>query len=228
MKTLNDFFSKIYCINLDKRTDKYEDCKKEFEKLNIDVTRISAVDGRAITVPNTRWSPGNYGLVLTNLQIYKDAIENNYDSILVLEDDVMFIDNFYNYFFEKVKSLPNDWDLLYLGGNNIFRAGKFKLVTGDVDFPVGQHNYRTLDHELATTNLTYTTHAVGINSKFFHEVMKYTTDNITEPIDNIYVKAQQEGRSKTYTFLPSLALQRPSFSDIEYAFRDYNIPTNGF
>lgn len=227
MKTLNDFFSKIYCINLDKRTDKYVDCLIEFEKMNIDVQRVSAVDGRAIPVPPTGWSPGNYGLVLTNIQIYKDAIAHDYKCILILEDDVMFINDFYKHFFEKITALPDDWDLLYLGGNNIFRAGKFNLVTGDKDFVVTQDTYRSLNHELATTNLTYTTHAVGINSKFFGNVMKYTTTNITEPIDNIYVKAQQDG-FKTYTFLPSLALQRPSFSDIEYGFRDYNIPTNGF
>jgi len=33
MKTLNEFFSKIYCINLDKRVDRYEESLIEFKKI---------------------------------------------------------------------------------------------------------------------------------------------------------------------------------------------------
>jgi len=228
MKTLNDYFSKIYCINLDRRPDKYVQCLEEFERLKINVERISAVDGKSITVPDTKWGVGNYGLVLTNAQIYKDAISNKYESILILEDDVMFIDKFYEFFYSKIEFLPTDWDILYLGGNNIFRGGKFNLITGNKNFQVNQDNYRILNHELAKTNLTYTTHAVGINSKFYDNIMRHINDNITEPIDNIYVKAQQDGTCNAYTFLPSLALQRSGFSDIDNRIINYNISTNGF
>lgn len=228
MKTLNEFFSKIYCINLDRRPDKYEQCQPEFKKLNIDVNRVSAVDGKTVERPNTRWSPGCYGLVLTNINILTEAMQNKYDSILILEDDVMFNDKFYEIFNERIKFLPDDWDILYLGGNNIFRSGKFTLVTGDKNFVPTQNNYKTLNHELAKTTLTFTTHAVGINSKYFDKLMARIGDNQTEPIDNIYVTGQQDGTCNAYTFLPSLVLQRANFSDIDGRFADYNIPTNGF
>ena len=46
---MNNLFDKIYCINLDKRKDKWEECKKEFEKFSIDsVCRISALDGEKL------------------------------------------------------------------------------------------------------------------------------------------------------------------------------------
>ena len=228
MKTLNDFFSKIYCINLDRRPDKYELCLPEFKKLNLEVNRVSGVDGRTVTTPSPRWAPGCYGLVLTNIKILTEAIENKFDSILILEDDVMFHENFYEIFNERIKFLPDDWDILYLGGNNIFRSGTFTLVTGDKNFVPTQNNYRSLNYELAKTTLTFTTHAVGINSKYFDKLMERIGTNSTEPIDNIYVTGQQDGTCNAYTFLPSLALQRPNFSDIDERFADYNIPTNGF
>ncbi|MFZ9376809.1 MAG: glycosyltransferase family 25 protein, partial [Candidatus Fonsibacter ubiquis] len=48
MRVLNDYFEKIYCINLDKRPDRWESAKKEFLKHNINVERYSAVDGKFV------------------------------------------------------------------------------------------------------------------------------------------------------------------------------------
>ena len=45
MKTLNDFFEKIYCINLNRRMDRYKECVEEFKKINANVERFSAIDG---------------------------------------------------------------------------------------------------------------------------------------------------------------------------------------
>jgi GR25 family glycosyltransferase involved in LPS biosynthesis len=220
-KNLNDYFSKIYCINLDERQDKYNDCLNEFKKLNIDVERVSAVDGKISFKPGLNLNAGNYGLVLTNINIINDAIKNKYNSILILEDDIMFIDEFYKFFNEKMLSLPDDWDLLYIGGNHQFNVGKFNLITGDLDFIPNKDNYKTLNHELCKTTWTQTTHAVAINSKYYDTLIKAINDYSTLPIDMIYCKLQQLG-CNTYTFLPSLALQRPSYSDIENVFVDYN------
>ena len=220
-KTLNQYFSKIYCINLDSRPDKYKECLVEFAKLNVNVERISGIDGKPIFKPGLNLSAGNYGLLLTNIKIIEDAIINNYKNILILEDDVMFIDGFYEIFNEKILSLPDNWDLLYLGGNNLFEKGSFNLITGDKNFNITKENYKTLKHELCKTTWTQTTHAVAINSKFYEIIMNSIRKNMTQPIDLQYCILQQAGYN-AYTFLPSLALQRPSFSDIENIYVDYN------
>lgn len=223
MNTLNDYFTKIYCINLDKRPDKYNLCLSEFKKLNIEVERISAIDGNSIYKLGLCTTAGAYGLLLTNIRILENAILNNYSNILILEDDVLFINNFYEIFNERINSLPDDWDLFYLGGNNMFEIGKFNLVTGDKDFVVKKENYKTLNHELCKTTWTQTTHAVAINSKFYPVLLNFIKSvNCTLPIDRICCMLQQNGYN-AYTFLPSLALQRPSFSDIENGFLDYNL-----
>ena len=43
---LFDRFDKVYCVNLDRRTDRLENFQKQVDKYNLgDYTRISAVDG---------------------------------------------------------------------------------------------------------------------------------------------------------------------------------------
>lgn len=221
MKSLNDFFEKIYCINLDTRVDKWDECKKEFKKLGINVERFSAINGNPIFKDGMNLTAGAYGLMLTHQEIMIEVALNNYKNVLILEDDVTFIDNFYNYFFDKIKSLPEDWDLLYLGGNNHFHQGEFKLVTGDPNMMVHKYNYRKLNHELCKTTWTQTTHAVSINNKAYGDVLDHIRKFNNKPIDDIFRIMQQSGYN-AFTFLPSLALQRPSISDIENRFVDYN------
>ena len=227
MKTLNDHFSKIYCINMDSRPDRYELALEEFKKLNIDVERVSGIDGKIFPNGEFRGKSGAYGLLLTHIEILKESILNNYDSILILEDDVTFVDNFYDKFDKKISFLPDDWDLFYIGGNNIFSKGKFNLVTGDKNFIPTINNYRTLDHEICKTTWTQCVHALVINSKIFKDLINELNKKIF-PIDLIHCNLQQNG-CNAYTFLPSLALQRPGFSDIEDIFVDYEKDkANGF
>jgi len=221
MKTLNEFFSKIYCINLDKRVDRYEESLIEFKKLNIDVERVSAIDGKSIFKPGLNWSAGAYGLLLTHIKLMESVISNKYDNVLILEDDVMFNNNFNEIFNERISALPNDWDFLYLGGNNLFHRGRFTLVNKDKNFIINSSNYYTLNYELCKTTWTQCAHAVAINSKIYNLLMQEISRNLTQPIDVTFCGLQNSG-CNAYTFLPSLARQRASFSDIENKSVDYN------
>lgn len=217
---LDEYFDRIYCINLDKRQDRYAECLDEFNKLDIEVERVSGIDG-SITYP---WlSPsqaGNKGLLLTQLKILEDAISNGYKNFLLLEDDVMFIENIDELFSNKINELPEDWDMLYLGGNNIFGWGTFNLITGDKSFIPNKQNYKTLNHELCKTTWTQCAHATAFNSKFYLTLLNAINGNLDIPGDMIHCTLQKTNNA--YTFLPSLALQRPSFSDIENRIVDYN------
>ena len=229
MITLNDFFDKIYCINLDSRPDRYKLAINEFSRWGVDVERISGIDGNLIQ-QNNRFigKSGAYGLLLTHIEILKNALENRYKNILILEDDVEFIKDFNEKFSEKILMLPDNWDLLYIGGNNVFSRGKFQLISGDENFVITHENYKTLNHEICTTTWTQCAHSLGINSKFYEILLNEINDNMNIPIDTIHCKLQQK-KCKAYTFIPSLVLQRPSFSDIEGCYVDYNKnDANGF
>ncbi|GAG88291.1 unnamed protein product [marine sediment metagenome] len=76
--------------------------------------------------------------------------------------------------------------------------------------------------------ITKETHAMAINAKFFDTTIKTMTELPIIPTDNLYVKLQQEG-CNAYTFLPSLAIQRAGYSDIENAHLDWDkIPQVNF
>lgn len=197
---LNDYFDKIYCINLDRRTDRWEKCKAEFDKFGIEVERFSALDGNTLTYNNQRLKSGEVGLIRSNLELIKKAKENKYKNILIFEDDVEFTNNFNEKFEKYIKQVPEDWSFLYLGGNH---------VGGTV--PINRNLHRVIH--------SYTTHAFAINAKIY-DVIIDVLQKETEPVDVTYALLQKNNPS--YVFRPHLAWQAEGFSDIVKENVNYN------
>jgi len=55
-------------------------------------------------------------LALKHCHIIKDAINKNYNTILILEDDAILDNNFFDKYAEYAKELPENWDIFWLGG----------------------------------------------------------------------------------------------------------------
>ena len=96
-------FDKAICINLDKRTDRWEQCQQECNSFGIQVERFSALTG----------SNGMHGLHLSNWSIFNQHAGK---ALLVLEDDVVF-NRPLSALLDAYSDLPKYWDILYLGGN---------------------------------------------------------------------------------------------------------------
>jgi hypothetical protein len=92
---------KSFCINLDRRPDKWAYVRHEFEVNNIRVTRFTAF--------NTR--PGWIGCRESHIRIMELCKDE--DMFTIYEDDVKFLDNKWTAYNE----LPEDWDCLYLGAS---------------------------------------------------------------------------------------------------------------
>ncbi len=193
---LNEFFDKIYCINLDRRPDRWAECQLEFEKINLNVERVSAIDGRKIK-NNTRLKNGALALTLTVYDIITEAIEKKYNKILILEDDIEFTEDI-KVFNEEISSLPSNWDLLYFGGNHNIHAGSSQPVK------VNEH-FKRLHN-------TYSTHAIGISLTGLSIIDAKLKTHIKE-IDVLYAEIQKV--ANVYCFNKLLATQRDGFSDIE-------------
>jgi GR25 family glycosyltransferase involved in LPS biosynthesis len=200
---LNSYFEKIFYINLDRRIDRKLECEKEFTTHQIIAERVSATDAMLLNdkelYPRKYFKHGNYGLLLTNLKIFEEAIAHKYKSILIFEDDVLLIDNFTEYFDIIYPTVPLDWDILYLGGNHV----KSPTMVAD---------------NVGRCNLTYTTHAVAFKESSYDTILQEII-KLNDPIDVLLCKLYN--KLNAYTILPSLAVQRPSFSNIEDKFADY-------
>ena len=71
---LTNFFDKTYCVNLDRRIDRWADSMNEFKRFNlIEVERVSAIDGKTIEQENTQINKSEIALILTNIKIIKKA-----------------------------------------------------------------------------------------------------------------------------------------------------------
>ena len=204
---LFDRFDKVYLVNLDRRPDRLESFKTQVNKYDLgEFTRISAVDGSKLNVSeysNTLKS-GELGLVLTNLEIIKDAKKNKYKSILILEDDCFFTDEILN-IEEYFKMLPLDWDMMYMGGNHNTHMG----VQGPI----------VINEKIVKLHSTYSTHFIGIKETLFDHI-EIILSKYQDPLDVSYVKLQKI--FNVYSFYPAIAKQIVDFSDIQNSITDYN------
>ena len=195
---ITDFFDKTYCINLDRRFDRWEECLIEFKKYDIEnVIRWSAIDGNNINKLGSCEKSSQTALILTNIDIIEDSIKNNLKNVLIMEDDIEFSDEVHN-ISEYFKYLPEDWDMVYFGGNHNSHMG--------VSPPL------IINEKVCKLHNTFTTHCVGINGKSFNTIINKLKE-FNNPLDVIYTDLQRS--LNVYCFYPLIATQRISYSDIE-------------
>ena len=115
-------FDRIVLINLDKRKDRLGAFKAKIEEIPTlqNYVRCRAVHGDTVTVPLVFISGGGaWGCRQSHLRVLEDAMMDGIDKLLVLEDDVRFVPNFLEKSIEFMKKVPDDWDLLMLGGQDM-------------------------------------------------------------------------------------------------------------
>ena len=188
----------IFYINLEHRTDRKEHVEKEL--LNIGLKEVQRFN--AIKMEN-----GAIGCSMSHLRILQDAQKNNLDHILIVEDDITFLDpelfkNQLNSFFETHK---NNWDVVLLAGNNMppykiiddtcIQVSRCQTTTGYI---VNGHYIKTLlqNVKIGLTHL--------INKPTEHA--KYAIDKYWFILQQLY---------KWYLIVPLTVVQREDYSDIE-------------
>ena len=208
MSYINEYFDKIFCINLDRREDRMEMANKELSKFNIEFERFSAVDGNNIKKEDYTTNPnipvGAVGCLLSHLNLIKTCKERGYNRVLILEDDIILSDDFESRFKEYIKEIPENWDMFYLGGNHNEHSGmKLNMISPNV----GKCSH------------TFSAHAYAINEKMFDETISIISKAEKE-VDVYYSEFQN--RKNIYTFFPGIASQKADYSDILNKNVDYS------
>ena len=124
-------------------------------------------------------------------------------------------------FWNRVEYLPNNWNMLYLGGNNQFSNGSFEMISADKSIKITKKNYNSFDYELVKTKWTQSAYAIGYNENILVDFLR-RLKLWREPIDVLQPILQRDNIYNTYVFLPTLIKPKAGFSDINGRYYDYN------
>ena len=119
---LRDTFQRVFVVSLDRRRDRWEAFQ---QRLPADwpfapPERVQAVDGQHIQPP-TWWTAGRgaWGCYRSHLRLIEYCLNNQIDSVLLMEDDAVCCDGFADKAAEFITALPADWGMIYLGGQHL-------------------------------------------------------------------------------------------------------------
>ena len=168
MKNPLDYFDAIYCINLDRRIDRWKHMLIQFEKLGIAdrVQRFSAIDcdtnkkrgdiakqvygvqGPSI---NYKWPiPPAVGVATSHREILIKAREDKLKNVLVLEDDIEVLDNWKDIMECALTELDKHiWHLFYLAYEFKDNGMPYKLCG------ISGGNFEGLTKKIGDNLLTY-------------------------------------------------------------------------
>jgi len=186
----------IYYINLDRRTDRKHHIENQLKILNWNGKRFPAIQN----------SFGALGCSLSHLALLKYARANKLSHILIMEDDVTFLEpsiflNSLNKFLEKYK----DFDVLLLAGNNM---GEYNSID---DYCIKVTHCQTTTAYLVKSNYYDTlisNYENGINL-----LQMYPNKLNDYAIDQYWGSLQVA--DKWYLLTPLTVTQRQDYSDIE-------------
>lgn len=213
---MNNYFDKIFCINLDRRTDRWDKVSKIFEKNNLIVERHSAFDGKKeLTLPYP--SSAELAGTISHRDVILKAKELGLKNVLVFEDDVETVDDINNIFNNIKNFIPKNWDMIYFGGNHV--GGLIQE---------NEYFFRCLR--------TYALHMYVVNEKCYDLLIKYLTDKIDWVLSGRqslkpsvaadYFVGDLHQITNTYVVKPHLAWQSEGYSDIQESIMNYDFLKN--
>lgn len=185
--TLNEWFDRIICINMDRRPDRWAHATAEFEKHGLTVQRFAGIDMGNL---------GNNGCTESHGAVLRMIVENEWPRTLILEDDVQFRhDDMQDRFAAMIGDVPADWFILYLG------AGY-----GEVPRARVTPNVIRVNRMKTTSSYAVTLAAAREMAPHIHGI---------GPIDELY--GGWNLSEPCYCFEPRLAIQYENYSDLQRA-----------
>lgn len=183
---------KTFCITLPHRGDRREQTIAECNKVGLQPKWINAVNGKSSSIGPVNACKYSHWFCI------KLAQHEQRTEFLVLEDDVVFSDDFSL----DLKDVPDDWDIVYFGGNHS-RGTPIHVKNN-----VYKCTYTLCAHAML---VRYTCYELLLNRLLETE----------EPVDVILGKLHATDVN-AYVIYPHTAWQRAGFSDIERRQVDYS------
>lgn len=145
-------------------------------------------------------TPGAWGYIKSYIGILEDAIENEYESILILDDDALFHRDFTRLFAKTVEQLPQKW--------KIFQLGALQYDWGDDWIKTYSENLYLCQGSSVGS------HATGIHRSVFGALL-HQAKFLDLPLDvGALSHVKNTFADECFTALPNLIVQDTSESDI--------------
>jgi glycosyl transferase family 25 len=195
--SLEDIKNAFY-INLEHRTDRKEHVTKQLTNLGLQgFERFNAI----------KMENGALGCSMSHLKILQTAVQNNWDHVLIVEDDITFLDlDLFKANFETfLQRNGNNWDVILLAGNNM-------------------PPYDVVDDVCIKVKRCQTTTGYLVNGHYIKKLMENVKMGLTQlihkpashamyAIDKFWFLLQAV--DKWYLIIPPTVVQREDYSDIE-------------
>ena len=206
---INNYVNHIYVINLEHDIKRHRYITVLMKKYNINFEFIivpclkeeeySQIGNPAITI-------GESGCYLSHMFCLNDAIKNNYDKIIIFEDDIVFHKDFNN-LFEKI-TMEQTFDILFLGASDFnFRRINCSLVNRD----------KYIYHPHIDSSLLRGAFSIFYSSKGYLEVFNNRLINPTF-IDNNLIQFSKYFSDTFCVCYPNIVIADLSTTNLEHNF----------
>ena len=201
MNSISDIKHAFY-INLLSRPDRKQHVENQMKTIGINVERFNAI----------KMKNGAIGCSMSHLKIIEIAKANNWDHVLIVEDDILFTNpSLFIQQFNKFLSNHKDFDVVLIAGNNLppytkiddscVRVTHCQTTTGYI---VKSHYYDTLINN----------YKAGILN-----LMREPDNHRLYAIDKYWFNLQ--AIHNWYLITPLTVTQREDYSDIEKKATNY-------
>jgi glycosyl transferase family 25 len=189
-------------INLDSRVDRKQHVEEQMSKIGINVTRFNAI----------KLTNGAIGCSMSHLKCIEMAKQNNWEHVLIVEDDILFLNpELFKNQLNKFLKHNDTFDVALIAGNNMppyqriddscVKVYRCQTTTGYI---VKRHYYDTLINNFRE----------GIQ-----KLIKNPEQHVLYAIDKYWFKLQE--KDNWYLITPLTVTQREDYSDIEKRHTNY-------
>lgn len=130
IQTLESNFDKILVVSVPRFTNRHKSVSEQLKGLHFDFfwgadkmhldgemlsRNYSEIKSRKLQRQGKPMNFGEIACALSHRMVYDAMIENNWNKVLILEDDVLPVDEKTDQLAQALDELPADWELVYLG-----------------------------------------------------------------------------------------------------------------
>ena len=195
MDNISDIKHAFY-INLASRPDRKQHVEEQLNVLGINAQRFNA-----IKLPN-----GALGCSMSHLKCLEIAKQNNWPHLLVIEDDIKFLDpNLFKRQLNTFLTNHKEWDIIIVGGNNV-------------------PPYQKIDDTCVKVSSCQTTTGYLVNGHYFDKLIDNFRTGINKLIQNPQLHVlyaidkywfNLQKVDNWFLIIPLTVTQREDYSDIE-------------